>query len=523
MILINPSSKDTLRLFQPFLPRWIPIGIGYLMAFLEREGITPHYIDEQIEDRILPRIAETIARLEKPYIFGFSVLTASFKRAIELSKILKTLYPDSIILFGNIHPTALPEESLAYDHVDFVLSGESERTLPELYRCLKNGSPVSHIPNLSRKQSGKIIHNQRLFPHDDLSDYPLFPYHLFSPESYDLGFIMSSRGCPFKCIFCSNRIVTGLKFRFRPAEAVFEELELLGSRYHLRNISFLDDSFLIDRNKVCALLKGIREKELHKKMRFDCQARADNIDAALLQELRVSGFDTISFGLEAATDDVLKTIKKGETSAQMADAVRQAKQAGFKIRATFIFGLPGDSRENRMASVRMDQKLKLDVVRYNNATPFPGTELYEIAKKQNRLNVKGLWENFNSVSLLIENPFKPTPFSYVPPGSTEAEIRRDLLYAYFASYARFRRIWDNLSVLDFRPGKFRKTESLLKRLGKFSGYCVLAVSLFVKLVQFFYYSVIKRETAVSFRFFLSAFSGLTEFKDRPNPPGQASD
>jgi len=482
--------------------------MGYLMAFLEREGITPRYIDEQIEDHVISRIAKQIQELEKPYIFGFSVLTASFKRAIELSKTLKTLYPDSRILFGNIHPTALPEESLAYDHIDFVLSGESEKTLLELYRCLKNGKSVSHIPNLSYKQDGKIIHNPKLLLHDDLSDYPLFPYHLFPPESYDLGFIMSSRGCPFKCIFCSNRIVTGLKFRFRPADAVLKELELLSSQYNLTNISLLDDSFLIDRNKIYPLLDGIRKKGLHKKMRFDCQARADNIDDALLRELRMTGFDTISFGLEAATDEVLKIIKKGETRAQMVAAVQKAKKAGFKIRGTFIFGLPGDSHENRMASVRMDKELELDVIRYNNATPFPGTELYEMAKKQNRLNVQGLWENFNSVSLLIENPFKPTPFSYVPPGNTEPEIKRDLLYAYFASYVRLKRIWKNLSVLDFRPGKFQKNESLPRRLKKFSGYCVLASALFIKFIQFFHYSTIKRETAVSFRFFLSAFSGL---------------
>lgn len=508
MLLINSSPKDALKIFQPFLPIFIPVGIGCLMAALEREGIEARFIDEQVEDDPMGMIHRYVKEMEPPYIFGFSVLTAAYKSAVVVSQELKRAYPDSFIIFGGIHPTALPDEVLSHEHVDAVIRGEGERGLIELYRCVKEGKDYRGIPNLSYRDDGRIVHNERTFVLDDLSNYPPFPYHLFTSPRYDLGFVMSSRGCPYKCIFCSNRVTTGMKYRYRAAAAIVDELDMLYRQYNKRYVLFLDDNFLVNKARVYELIEEIKKRGLDKKMSFNFQARGDNTDEKILKALYDAGFRSIFFGLETSSEEIMKTIKKGETVAQCVTAVRLAKKIGFHVSATFIYALPGETHQDRVNCVNMSKELELDMVRFNNATPYPGTELYEMAMKENRLNVQGMYENFNSVSTFIENPFKGIPFSYVPTNNTEAAIRRDILFSYFSFYIDLKRLKSVFARPDQGVGWFNAGERLKETLKKVPSLAVLSMMMLLKFGQLFYYSVIRRETRISMGFFLKIFKGL---------------
>ena len=466
-----------------------------------------HVVDEQIEDDVLGKIGECVRKTEPPYFFGFSVLTVALKSAVSLAERLKKLYPASIICFGGVHPSADPEEVLSFPQVDVVIRGEGETPLIELYRCVKEGRDFTHIKNLSYRHKGRFVHNE-IGPIEDLTRLPAFPYHHFTSKRYDLGFIMSSRGCPHNCIFCSNRVTTGRRYRFRPVEAVIGKIDMLYHKYQRRYIGFFDDNLLVNRDRIYALMEEIKKRGLHKKMTFGFQARGDNVDRKLLEDLYASGFRMGSFGLETASERIMEIIKKGETVAQCAEAVRMAKEVGFHVDATFIYGLPGETHEDRMACVRMSKDLGLDAVRFNNATPYPGTELYRMAKSQGRLYVKGLYENFLSVSTFSENPFRPIPFSYVPEGNTEQEIRRDILFSYFSHYLNIGRLKLIFAQTGPQSGWFNAGERLLEILKKIPALIALAFMLFVKLVQLFYYSVMKKETAISMRFFLGIFGGL---------------
>lgn len=506
MILINSSSKNALRMFQPFLPIFVPVGIGCLLGIAEKKGIKVRHIDEQIENNILGLIAEYVKDTQKPYIFGFSVLTIAFKNAIVLSMGLKRIYPDSIIVFGGVHPTAVPEEVLSYHHIDAVIRGEAEKTLFDFYLCVKENKDFTHLNNISYRRNGGIIHNKRGPIIDDLDTLPRFPYHLFTSKHYDLGFIVSSRGCPYDCIFCSNRITTGKKYRYKSAQAILEELTLLYRRYKRNFVLFLDDNLLVDKKRLFLLVEGIKKEGLDKKMTFSCQGRGDNVNRQLLKDLYDSGFKSIFFGLETSSDKVMRAIKKNESVTECVEAVRLAKKIGYHVSATFIYGLPEETHLDRMNCVKLSNELGIDMIRYNNATPYPGTELYDIAKRENRLKIDGLYENFVSVGTFIESPFKKIPLPYIPVGTSEAQIRRDILFSYFNFYLNLSKIKMIFVEPEQGVGWFNAGDNLLDILKKIPAIFTLVFMLFIKFIQLFYYAVINKETSLSFRFFLNVFN-----------------
>ena len=498
MILINSSTKEALKIFQPFLPIYVPVGVGFLLAITEREGIKTRFIDEQVEENIFEKISGYVKEMGKPYIFGFSTMTAAYNRALFVSKRLKELYPGSIVCFGGIHPSAIPDEVLSNEHIDIVVRGEGELVLPGLYRCIKEGRSFADIENISYRQNGKIVHNNITSFINDLDSLPPFPYHRFTSKKYDLGFVVSSRGCPYGCIFCSNRVTTGMKYRYRPSKSIVDDLEVLYHKYGKTFINFLDDNFLVSKKRTYALIDEIRQRRLDKKMTFSFQARGDNADYKLFKDLYSSGFRSVFFGMETVSNKIMKLIKKGETVEQCVDAVRMAKELGFHVSAAFIYGLPTETHSDRISCAKLSKELEIDMVRFNNATPYPGTELYQIAKREGALNIQNNYENFITVSTFIENPFRKIPFSYVPVGSTENEIRSDILFSYFICYMDIKKIKRILTTSGEGAGWFSAGEKILETVKKIPALVLLGILLSVKFGSLLINMLLKRNTSISF-------------------------
>lgn len=506
MILINSSPRDTMRIFRPFSRVNVPVGVGSLAAVLDRERIKYKIIDEQIEGNTFDLISEYVKGLEKPYIFGFSVLTSTFKRAVMVSRHLKEIYPDSVVIFGGIHPTAVPEEVLMQQHIDIVLRGEAEKILPRVYRCLKDKCDISSIDNISYKLEGRIICNNIMSFVEDLDSLPPFPYHHFSPVDYDLGSVVSSRGCPYKCIFCSNRVSTGRDYRYRSADYIVDEIDLLYHKYGKQHILLLDDNFVVNKKRVYMFLDKLKERKLEGKLNYTFQARGDNVDYEILKDLYSAGFSNISFGLETGSERIMRLIKKDETVQQCFEAVRLAKEIGFHVSGVFIYGFPNETHEERLSCVKMSKKLNIDLIRFNNATPYPGTELYEIAKRENRLNKIGLYENFNSVSAIIENPFKRITFSYVPYGSSEAEIRNDILLSYLLFYLNISKIKMMLFTKSGATKRWFNVGTKTREIYyKIPALVYLGIVLTIKFSCLFFNILIKRNVSVSLIEFISMF------------------
>lgn len=429
MILINPKSTK-FGIFERYVPLSVPIGIGYLAGYLLHHNKAVEIIDEHIRPISKEALEDAIKFFSPPYLFGISCLTASVTRGLVIAGIIKNLYPESKVILGGIHPTVLPDEVLENNNIDFVVRREGEEIINELCEAIKNKSDYSKIKGASFKINGKIIHNPPAeLP--DLSRIPQFPYQLFEKhkDRYNFGFIASSRGCPYECIFCSQRIISGKQYRYVPTEIVIDEIELLVNKYKQRHVNFVDDNFTANRQRVTELAEVMVKKKFYEKVTFDCQTRADAIDDSILVLLKKAGFRSIDFGLETASERLMVLLNKRETVKQNIKGVKLAKKHGFSVVGTFILGLPTETREERWQAYNLAKELRLDYVRFNNATPYPGTKLYEIAKAENRLYIEKTWTNLNACATLAGDVLNKSRLPYVPTTCTETALKKDVILA----------------------------------------------------------------------------------------------
>ena len=277
MILISPSGNRPKKLgaFAKYVPLSVPYGVGALAGYLNSTDKNNVVIDEEIQNATPELLKEKAVHCEPPYIFGISCLTAGIARGYEIAKSIRKLpqFSSAVIIFGGIHPTVLPEEVLKTGQVDIVVRNEGEKTLEVLYEKIKDGSDYSDVKGISFISNGDIVHNGPAEP-IDLDSLPSFPYELFHQYSsrYALGFITSSRGCPYDCIFCSQRSISGKYYRFRSPEIVIEEIEYLFKTRGQNFITFQDDNFLPNKKRAIKLCEMII-KRFGNKINFDCQAR----------------------------------------------------------------------------------------------------------------------------------------------------------------------------------------------------------------------------------------------------------
>jgi len=469
MILINPKSTK-FGIFERYVPLSVPIGIGYLAGSLISHNKDARVIDEHIAPISKEILERSLVDLKKPHVFGISSLTACINRSYEISGLIKSIYPESKVVLGGIHPTVLPDEVLKNKDIDFVIRREGEEVVNELYSAITNRGNYQSIKGISFKKDGSIVHNEdAMLP--DLDKIPPFPYRLFEDhiERYNFGFIMSSRGCPYDCIFCSQRSISGRNYRYVPTEVVITQIETLIKKYNQTHINFVDDNFTVNKERIKELTSQMIKRGLKKHASFDCQTRADVVDDEVLKLLKAAGFRLINFGLESASDNLMDLLNKKETVKQNIDGIRLARKHGFSVSGTFIFGLPTETKEDRNASYRLAKQIPLDYVRFNNATPYPGTKLYEIAKSENRLYIDKNWTNLNACASLTDDAIAKQRLPYVPTNCSEAQLKKEIIKA-------------NLS---FSLNPIRVIKLLVKRVGP-AGWFYLPPRWYLSPVEWFH-------------------------------------
>lgn len=352
----------------------------------------------------------------KPDLVGItSVSTEYFDSTKLLTSLTRKALPESIIVLGGVIPTVLLEESMKDENVDYWLAGEGERTFPEFIKRLVKGQDVGDIEGLAFWKDGKSVKNKPRFI-EDLDNLPLPDYtgivagkdgstvsileygkqkiKYTAPmlaRQFPFAVTISSRGCPYRCIFCAGKTVSGSKVRFRSAQNMLAEIDWL-YKMGVREIIFLDDHFLADRKRAIAIMEGI------KKAGYGITWKCVNVTAWLLDEellklMRESGCDLIVVSIESGNRHVLKDIiKKPVDLEKVPGILKLAKSMGFYIQANFVIGFPQETWTEIRDTFRYAQDLDADLINFHIATPLPKTELMEICLKQGLLP-KDYFEN----------------------------------------------------------------------------------------------------------------------------------
>lgn len=270
--------------------------------------------------------------------------------------------------------------------LDVYLRHEYEEVGPRLLTALEDGLPLDLVPGLAFRD-GTAIHVTSDAP--PLADYDalpipaydllpsLAPYFISARAGRPFTIMYASKGCPFACSFCT---VARTSWRYRSADSVLEELRYLRDHHKVRTVSFFDETFTMNKRRVRELCEGIRREGLE--IRWYCNTRVHLVDPDLLKAMREAGCGGISFGVESGNQGILDSVSKQATVAQAENAIRWAKEARIKTYCAFILGLPGETRETAMDTIRFALRTLPNGAQFNVLAPYPGTELYETLQRQ---------------------------------------------------------------------------------------------------------------------------------------------
>lgn len=318
----------------------------------------------------------------RPDLIGASLYTFQYERAYHFFDNIKRDFPEIKTVAGGPHASILKEKILTEAlSLDFAVIGEGEETLFDLCQ----GKPLETIPGLAFRDKGQAVYNGPRPFIKELDQLPFPTYDKFELDKYLEKRIplISSRGCPHCCIFCSVPKICGQQVRFRTPDNVFKEIKYWVER-GTYTFPIMDDNFVLRKARVYQICDLVL-LNIHRTVNFFCPngVRADCIDKPLLEKMKQAGFTELAFGVEVGNNRMLKLIKKHETIEQIDQAVRDSVELGYHITLFFIIGFPEETFADFMDCVKLALKYPIFTAKFFNLVPYPGTELYNYVKKNN--------------------------------------------------------------------------------------------------------------------------------------------
>lgn len=374
-----------------------PLNLAYLAAIAEGEGHEVRIIDGMAEDMSLPLMIEQTLAFG-PDIIGITIATPFYHIAINLAQGLKANSEIPVVI-GGPHITILKEE--AFDPCfDYAFIGEAEKSWPSFLKLYEAGKDISDVKGILFRHNGKVKFTGTPELIDDLDTIPFPARHLLKMDKYKLGTlkgtknftsIMFSRGCPFKCIFCSTKVF-GSRVRKRSVRSLVDEIKAVISEFDIRHFFFADDNLTLDRRYTLEMCDLIDQEGLS--ITFDGSTRANLVDEELISRLAQSGLIRISFGLETVDPEIRRIIKKEVPLESYEVANKLVNKYGIECLNSVMIGLPGETRETiKKTLTYLRHAREIKQANCSIAVPYPGTELLEMAKKGEH-GVKLLTEDF---------------------------------------------------------------------------------------------------------------------------------
>ena len=446
VVLVNPNANvEVMKRLDITTP---PLGLGYLASVLRKEGFKVKIIDDAVEKLGLNKL---LNKVKNALIVGITSTTPTFNAALKYAQKIKNRFPEIFVVLGGVHVTFMPYDALKHEFVDAVCTGEGEYTLREVAERVERGKTLEGVKGLIYKEDGKIIDNGKREPIQDLDSLPFPAYDLMPLDRYTvLGHRMehfpmiSSRGCPFGCRYCSSSLFMGRKFRARSAENVVDEVEWLVNEFKAQYIAFSDDTFTLNRKRVEEICRELINRGIE--VEWSCSSRVDTINRSILEKMKRAGCSAIYYGVESASPAILRYYRKKINLDMVEKAVKLTKEFGIMTICSFIIGSPYETKEDMKATLRFALKLDPDYAQFSILTPYPGTEIYEEAKEKGLL-LSTNFDDYTAGKPVLRN-------IYMSP----EEISRFLKYCYLRFYLRPKFI-----LRELRRGNFKVALEVLRR------------------------------------------------------------
>jgi radical SAM superfamily enzyme YgiQ (UPF0313 family) len=403
-----------------------PLGLAWIAASLELRGHQVQILDAHAERLPLDTVRQRLDAMADFDWVGISSTTSLIGNALEIARMAKARWPASRLAMGGVHPTVLPEEVLAEPAVDVVVRGEGEVTMQELV----SGADFSNVLGISYRQetatarqgqdgpathgqnaraTGAVRHNEHRPLIADLNSLPMPAYHLLPMSRYHPAAgaskrlpavsMLATRGCVGRCTFCYR--IFGPTLRCRSGRALAEEAQFLQQRYGIREVCFYDDTFTAVKKEIREFCRSLGELKVD--LTWSCFSRIDAVDEDTLRAMKQAGCHQIMYGFESASPEILRNVGKRVDLDQAAETVRITRKVGIDIRAAFMLGNPGETEQTLEQTLQYAIRLRPELVIFNIATPFPGTEMFDWANRGGLLKTRD-WEDYDLAHAVMELP-----------------------------------------------------------------------------------------------------------------------
>ncbi len=404
------------------------LSLLYVAGVLEQLGVEVQFIDANAHNL---SIEETAGRLEefRPDLIGYTITTYLFYQTLDWVRRIKERVHAPTML-GGVHMGIYPRETMTHDVIDYGVTAEAEEALPPFFEAMNGKGSLRDVPGLCFRENGEVTINSNSHLLKDVNRAP-FParhlvdntlYYSFISRHKNFTPMITSRGCPFRCIFCEQ----GSKpFRPRSPENVLEEMEECVGTFGVREFDFFDSSFTSQEKRVLQICEGIKERKIKSYWAF--RSRVDLVTERMLKALRGTGCMRIYYGIESGDSTILKTLRKETNLAKIEQTIKLTRKAGIDTFGYFMFGSPGETPETIDRTISFSLKLGLTYAQYSKVTPMPATALYEMIMAE-----KG--RDFWSEYVLDES--KDIYMPRIGTDLSEDDIQAFVRKAYLRFYAR---------------------------------------------------------------------------------------
>jgi len=425
IILIEPKTRKGHVYSTVRMPR---LGLPLLGTQLKEAGYDVCIYVAHSNNLPWPKILEAD-------LVGISTTSSTSREAYRIAGYLRSR--NIPVVIGGIHATFLPEEALQY--ADYVVRGEADSTFLPLVRSLEEGKAPENIPGISYWDNGKMVHNTCQDNWVDMEQLPIPDLTLMDHYQQIRAIpVMTSRGCPFNCTFCSVTPMFGRRYRYRSNESILKELSL----YKGRNIFFCDDNFTADIRRTKQMLQKMLDQKVNLKG-WGAQVRVEAArDEELLELMRRTGGDIVYIGFESINPLTLESYNKKQSVEDICECIQKFHEYGFRIHGMFVFGSDEDTVQTIRDTVDFALKMRIDSIQFMILTPLPGTPLFNKLEDEGRLLTKD-WELYDGHHVV-----------YQPAKMSAGELQKETIKAYKRFYS-MKHIFQNVPLTGWGSALYR--------------------------------------------------------------------